>query len=295
MSDPAEQRRIVVFDDYRVGVLLGSEVLEITDLIEGWTPTPQGVLEFVEQWPRLRARLGGDPDGGRRRALADVRLQAPVPVPRNVLAAPVNYREHRGEIEMDRSGEADSAATARERGFFLKSPASIVGPQDRIELPALPGREFHFEGEIAFVVGRAARAVPREQAWDHVLGLTGLIDVTLRPSADRVEERSMRKSFYSFCPLGPCLLITDEPPDPAEVGLELRLNGEIRQQASLADLVVDIPELLEIGSATFPLSPGDVFASGTPSGVGPIRPGDELTLVVTPVGEMTLPVVERGW
>jgi 2-keto-4-pentenoate hydratase/2-oxohepta-3-ene-1,7-dioic acid hydratase in catechol pathway len=148
---------------------------------------------------------------------------------------------------------------------------------------------------VAVVIGRAGRNVPEPAALAHVLGYTGLIDVTLRHSADGREERSMRKSYHTFTPIGPYLLTAEEVPDPAELELELSRNGRPCQHGRLSDLIVDVAGLVSRASRLLPLQPGDVIATGTPAGVGPIVPGDELALRVSGVGELRMPVVRRDW
>jgi 2-keto-4-pentenoate hydratase/2-oxohepta-3-ene-1,7-dioic acid hydratase in catechol pathway len=245
---------------------------------------------LVDRGPAVAAYLATRPP---RSPVAGQDFLAPSPRPRTLLAAPVNFAAHRGELG-DRSPD-QGALDARQLGLIVLAPGSITGPSGRIELPDLPGREFHFEGEVAVVIGRAARNVPEHRALEHVLGYTGLIDVTLRLSEQGREERSMRKSYATFTPVGPWLLTADEVPDPAELTLTLSRNGEVRQQGTLKDLIVDVPGLVARASRMLALHPGDVIATGTPSGVGPIAPGDHLTLHVSGVGELRLPVVRRRW
>jgi 2-keto-4-pentenoate hydratase/2-oxohepta-3-ene-1,7-dioic acid hydratase in catechol pathway len=117
----------------------------------------------------------------------------------------------------------------------------------------------------------------------------------MRNSAKCREEWVVRKSFSTFAPLGPYLLTADEVADPTDLELRLSVNGDERQHAALADLIVDIPGLIEHASSVFCLQPGDVFATGTPAGVGPIVPGDEVEFSVDGIGTMRLPVVNRSW
>jgi 2-keto-4-pentenoate hydratase/2-oxohepta-3-ene-1,7-dioic acid hydratase in catechol pathway len=291
--------RVGVLDDHRVVVVEESTVVDIGHLLGPARPGPDGqrrgpdgvndrLAALAGNEPAVRAYLGGAP----RLPLAGLRFLAPSPRPRTLLAAPVNYRAHAGEL----GGRSPSAGRdARQLGLIVLASGSVTGPAPlgRIELPDLPGREFHFEGEIAVVIGRAARNVPETTALSHVLGYTGLIDVTLRLSDEHFEERSMRKSYHTFTPIGPYLLVTAGA--PAEAELELAHNGEVRQRGRLRDLIVGVPELVSRASRMLPLLPGDVIATGTPAGVGPITPGDELSLRVSGVGELRMPVVRRGW
>jgi 2-keto-4-pentenoate hydratase/2-oxohepta-3-ene-1,7-dioic acid hydratase in catechol pathway len=273
--------RIGVLDDHRVVVVEDGGAVDVSHLLD----TPAALMD---RRPEIRAYLDGAP----RLPLARLRFIAPSPNPRTLLAAPVNYRAHAGELG-DRS--PSQGLDARQLGLIVLATGSVTGPSGRIELPDLPGREFHFEGEIAVVIGREARNVPEPAALSHVLGYTGLIDVTMRRSDGHAEERSMRKSYHTFTPIGPYLLTADAAPAELALELELACNDEVRQRGRLRDLIVGVPELVSRASRMLPLLPGDVIATGTPAGVGPIVPGDELSLRVTGVGELRVPVVRRDW
>src|SRR5690606_8595842 len=130
--------------------------------------------------------------------------------------------------------------TARELGFFLKSPGSVSGPTTPITLPDLPGRRFDFEAEIAVIIGTAGEDIPEEQALDHVLGYTLVLDMTMRMTETEREERSLRKSFRTFTPMGPWITTADGIPDPREMATKAWRNGELRQDASLSDRIVSV-------------------------------------------------------
>jgi len=280
--------RLGVLTDGRVVALDGDGAVDVTPVLPGETPA---------------ARLGAYPDraddvrawaaGARRIPAGAFALTAPSPAPRTVFAAPVNYAPHKGELG-DRSPDR-GALDARQLGLIIVAAASVTGPDGAIELPDLPGREFHYEGEIAVVVGRAGRGLSREEAMDHVLGYTGLLDITMRIGPEGQEDRSMRKSFATFTPVGPCVLTADEVPDPAALGLRLAVNGAERQHGTLAELIVDVPDLVARASRIVPLEPGDLIATGTPGGVGAIVPGDRLALAVDGVGELVMDVRRRSW
>jgi len=203
----------------------------------------------------------------------------------------VNYRKHIGELG-DRA-VSKKGRSAREQGFFLKAPASVVGPAEGITLPRGSQRRFDHESELAVVIGRGGRNIPREHALEHVFGYTCLMDLTMRiePGVGE-EERSMRKSFASFTPMGPWLVTADEVGDAGSLRNSLSVNGELRQDANTRDLIVGIAELIELISSVLPIQPGDVIASGTPDGVGPIADGDAVTIDIERVGRMTLKVRE---
>lgn len=227
--------RIVVFEAYQVGIEQAGMVREISSLIPApWRGTPWAMNWVVEHWPEITAALAGPFDRGELRPLAALRLRPPVSVPRELLAAPENYAAHIAEMAArEASARAPNAGRSpREVGVFLKAPGSIVGPSDAIELPPWPGRWFDHEGELAFVIGRQARAVDPEEALDYIFGYTCLLDITMRTTAEHREERPMRKSFATFTPVGPVLVTADEIPAPGDLGIRVWVNGEPRQNSN---------------------------------------------------------------
>lgn len=289
--------RLVVWDDFRLGVLEADGIHDLTDLIDGeatvpaWA-APYRMNQLIARWPELHDAVQARRQDGRARPLETVRLRPPAPRPRNFLAAPLNYVAHGAEMQ---GSIGTGGGTPNELGFFVKAPGCLADPDGPVELPPVPDRRFDHEGEIGVVIGEPAQGVPAERALDHVFGYTLVLDATMRMTDTRREERTMRKSFASFSPAGPCLLTADEVSDPAALTVRLWVGDELRQEGHLRDLVVDVPGLVSMASAVLPLEPGDLFATGSPAGVGPIRPGDTIVVECEPIGRMTLPVVERGW
>ena len=286
--------RLVVFDDYRVGIVAPDGVRDVTEAVPGWDPAPPQTFmnRLIANYDKLKSQLEAAAEKATPRPLDSVRLRPPLPAPMNVYAAPANYHAHIAEM---RSFSAGSTNSTRELGFFLKAPASISGPSDPIELPDRPGRRFDHEGELTFIIGKPARGVKRENAMEYVWGYTCALDITMRVGEGRNEERSMRKSFETFTPIGPALVTADEVGDYHDVHVQLWVNGEPRQDSYPRDLIVDIPELIEITSNTVTMQPGDIFLTGSPPGVGPIKPGDEVVLEMDRVGKLTIPVKARSW
>jgi 2-keto-4-pentenoate hydratase/2-oxohepta-3-ene-1,7-dioic acid hydratase in catechol pathway len=286
--------RIVVFDDFRIGTWEEDGIHDLTDLVPGSGDfvAPYRMNEFIAQFQDLLPHI----ETRRRRAPATpvsaVRLQPPTPRPTNFLAAPINYRAHGTEMQ---GPMASGGTSAREMGFFVKASGSICGPSDAIELPPNRARRFDHEAEVGFVIGREARGVTRESALEHVFGYTLVVDATMRMTETEREERTLRKSFWTFSPTGPCIVTADEIPDPSVLTVRLWINDELRQEGPLTELILDIPGLIEQASAVLPLQPGDLYATGTPSGIGPIVPGDELLIREDRIGEMRLPVRTRSW
>jgi 2-keto-4-pentenoate hydratase/2-oxohepta-3-ene-1,7-dioic acid hydratase in catechol pathway len=280
--------RIVVFDDSRLGLLGESVVVDVSDLVGAggaeWPPV--FLLRAIADFERLRPRLLRAVESRPGIPLDRVQLRAPVVFPSKVIAAPVNYRLHIEEMRPLVKGELH----AIERyGVFLKAPSSVVGPEATVELP-FPDRRTDHEVELGVVIGRTARDVAVADAMRHVFGYTGVMDITVRGE----EDRSTRKSFDTFTPVGPVLVTADEIPDPHALQLQLWVNGERRQNGNTRDMIWNVPRLVEYASHVMTLNPGDLLSTGTPDGVGPLRPGDRVTMEVEHVGRMSVKVALRG-
>ncbi|MEO3826405.1 fumarylacetoacetate hydrolase family protein [Actinomadura sp. B10D3] len=290
--------RIALFNDYRIGSVNGSRVADITEVVDTrWHGTPYVINEFIAHWDQINPSISAAMDRADTHELAGVRLLPPVPRPGQILAAPANYRAHVSEMTGSRHRPANAQAllSPREVGFFVKSPGSVSGPSDAIELPPIPGRSFHHEVELGVVIGKPARGISRERAREHIFGYLVLLDMTMRTDGEHQEERTMRKSFETFTPIGPFLVTADEIADPTALRLRLWVNDELRQDADTADLIVGVDELIERASAVVTLQPGDIYATGTPDGVGPVEAGDTVRAGIDGLGEMSIPVTERGW
>jgi 2-keto-4-pentenoate hydratase/2-oxohepta-3-ene-1,7-dioic acid hydratase in catechol pathway len=230
-------------------------------------------------------QIDGHPIGaftltGTVHALADVRLLAPV-LPTKIVAVGKNYAEHAAEM----GGQAPA-----EPLIFLKPSSAVIGPGDLIARPGGIGR-VDYEGELAVVIGKVCRDVPRERAYDVVLGYTCGNDVTARDQQRADGQWSRAKGYDTFCPLGPWIA-TDI--NPADLELTTTVNGDVRQKARTAQLIHDIPTVIVYVTAVMTLLPGDVLMTGTPAGVGPIEVGDEVTVTISEVGSLTNVVRERA-
>jgi len=290
--------RLVVFDDYRVGVLKDGGVVDLSMQVPGWqSGDPHAMNRLIAAWDSLRPALEEMAMQAPARSLEQVRLRAPVPSPIHLFGAPANYRAHVVEMRQQGFGAIGGGESAETLGFFLKATGSISGPQDPITLPvdAYPNRRFDHEGELAFVVGREATAVAPEDALRYIFGYTIMVDVTLRGSPERTEERVQRKSFASFSPMGPCVTTADEIRHPNDLHVRLWLNGELKQDAHVMEMIVDVPNLLSRASHVLPLRPGDVYTTGSPPGVGRIVPGDTIAVECEGIGRMALSVKARAW
>ncbi len=203
----------------------------------------------------------------------DVTLIAPV-VPTKILAIGRNYAAHAKEL-----GNVVGDVPL----LFSKPPSSVVGPDDAIVLPPESERVDH-EGELAIVIGRRCRRVPRERWRDVVLGFTCANDVTARDIQKRDVQFTRGKGFDTFCPIGPWI---ETELDPSDVRVTTRVNGELRQDGRTSDLAFPVPYLIEFVSACMTLEPGDLILTGTPEGVGPLTHGDVVEVEIEGLGNLT--------
>lgn len=286
--------KIACFDEHRIGLVEGDQVYDVTAALPAALDLlpQQRVNWLVAHWLELLPAIRHARGSALGRPLDSVRWRPANPCPPHVFAAPANYRKHIGELGS--RVVTKKGRTAREQGFFLKAPGSVVGHGGTIELPKGSTRRFDHESELAVIIGTPGRDIPRARALEHVFGYSCLIDATMRIEPDQFEEeRSMRKSFEGFTPLGPWIVTADEVPDVQALDNRLHVNGELKQEANTRDMIVGVAELIELVSSVLPLQAGDVIASGTPEGVGPFRPGDTLRIAIERVGAMTVHVRER--
>ncbi|MFB5195412.1 fumarylacetoacetate hydrolase family protein [Neobacillus sp. KR4-4] len=270
--------KIALFNEYRVGVVDGSSVIDITELTSWSNEEPQASLvklmgEFDVLKPKIKAGIGSCPVY----QLSDVSLRAPVPNPSKIVAAPINYILHKQEM--------NTASTVDGLGFFLKSPSSIIGPDETVLLPFRDRRVDH-EAEIAFVVGKEAKDVKAEDASKYIFGYLALMDITVRGK----EDRPWRKSFDTFTPIGPWIVTGDEVENPNQLQMNLWVNDEIRQSANTSDLIYDCYKFFEAASSVMTLLPGDIVTTGTPEGVAPITKGDIVRIHIERIGEFSVQV-----
>ena len=200
------------------------------------------------------------------------RILAPV-TPSKVVAIGLNYKDHAAEMNKPLPAEPL---------MFLKPSTAVIGPGDTIRIPSNVG-EVHYEAELGVVIGRRASRVSADDAMEHVLGLTCLIDVTARELQRKEVQYTRAKGFDTFAPLGPCIAVGL---DPSALDVEGWLNGERKQASNTRQLIFTVPQIVAFVSNVMTLLPGDVIATGTPSGVGPLKSGDTFTVKISGIGEL---------
>jgi 2-keto-4-pentenoate hydratase/2-oxohepta-3-ene-1,7-dioic acid hydratase in catechol pathway len=212
--------------------------------------------------------------------VADVRLLAPV-IPRSkVVGIGRNYAAHAAEMGSD---------LPTEPLMFLKPNTTVVGPGDPVFYPR-QSNEVHYEGELAVVIGRICRDVAADRVRDVIYGYTVGNDVTARDLQRGDVQFTRGKGFDSFCPLGPWI---ETDLDISDLRVQTHLNGDLMQDGTTKDLIFDVPTLIAHVSSVMTLLPGDVILTGTPEGVGPMQPGDEVDVTISGIGTLTNKVVSR--
>ena len=268
----------------RLGAVQGDRVIDLAQATG--SRLPADMIAFLEQGSaalELAAQaVQGAEDGI---PLSEVQLLAPVPEPRKVVAIGQNYMDHCREQGVD---PPDRPV------IFTKFPTAVIGPQAEIRWSPALTQQVDYEVELAVVIGRTARRVSAANALDYVAGYTVCNDVSARDLQFGDGQWVRGKSLDTFCPLGPWLVTADEIPNPHGLKVRTMLNGEVMQDSSTAELIFDVPTLIEFASHAFTLLPGDVIVTGTPPGVGVFRDspvflkdGDTVTVEVEGIGQLT--------
>ncbi|MBI3897657.1 MAG: fumarylacetoacetate hydrolase family protein [Gammaproteobacteria bacterium] len=234
--------------------------------------------------------------GNGRLPLAHAKLLAPIPRPaRNILCVGKNYRDHALEIAAVIDPGKDPVPESPI--IFTKWPSSVIGPGVPIPAHLDPTASADYEGELAVIIGRGGRGIRRGDAMRHVFGYTIVNDVTSRRLQARHKQWFLGKSVDGFCPMGPVIITVDEVTDVGALRIQTRVNDELRQDGGVADLIFDIPTLIETLSLTMTLEPGDIIATGTPAGVGMgfkppkfLHKGDLVAVTIEPIGTLINPV-----
>ena len=277
--------RLCRFDEDRLGVVIGDKVHDVTEAqsqIRAGARYDMKGDAVIAALPTWRKRIEEMVAKAPAIPLAQVKLISPVARPSKTLAAPTNYGKHIEEMQARRdipeSAKRPSPKIGQ-AGIFLKSNSAIVGPSEGIPLRFLDRLNEH-EVELVVIIGKQGSDIPRDKAKDYIAGYTLGLDMTVRGP----EDRSFRKSVDGYAVLGPWMVTADEIPNPDDVTITLHLNNELKQTADTKDLIYDVGRLIEFASSFYTLYPGDVYYTGTPHGVSPVKPGDVLRINSAPIG-----------
>ena len=280
------------YDEDRLGVVIGDQVHDVTEAqtqiraAARYDMKGDAVIAALPTWRNriedMAAKAPGKP-------LSSVKLLSPIARPSKTMAAPTNYKKHieemRSRTDLPREATQRQPPDIGKAGIFLKSNSSIVGPSEGIPIRFLDRTNEH-EIELVAIIGKQGTDIPKDKAKDYIAGYTLGLDMTCRGG----EDRSFRKSIDGYSVLGPWFVTADEISNPDDVKITLTNNGELKQTAETKDLIYDVSRLIEFASSFYTLYPGDVYYTGTPQGVSPVKPGDVLRGKCEQVGEFEIKV-----
>jgi 2-keto-4-pentenoate hydratase/2-oxohepta-3-ene-1,7-dioic acid hydratase in catechol pathway len=275
-----------------LGIVEGERVFAVA----GESPSGAAMLALIEAGADgLRAARGGAAGAGR--PLAQARLLAPIPRPRkNIMCLGWNYFEHARESAAVRGADAKRPEHPI---VFTKNVTSVIGPNADIPAHAGVTQQLDWEVELGVIIGKAGRDIPESRALEHVFGYTVINDVSARDLQFRHKQYFLGKSLDGACPMGPAIVTADEIPDPQQLTLKSWVNGVLKQDANTRAMVFSVAQIIAVLSRGMTLEPGDIIATGTPSGVGfarqpPefLRAGDVVECEVEGIGRIRNRVVD---
>jgi len=281
--------KLMYFDDFRLGVVKGDAVVDVSKLVKDIPHTgPQELMSgLIERFAKYKAKLQKAAAAGKGVPLKKVRIRPPLPRPHNVDCMAVNYME-----DGTRTEPAPINA-------FHKSPSGIIGDGDTLVLPDVPATIFEGEAEMALVIGKRASKVPAAKAMSHIFGYVNFIDGSARGLPPSGNTFYQMKSRDTFAPMGPYIVTADEIADPHRLQVRLWVNGILMQNFNTSDMAHKIPRCIEWVSSIHTLEPGDVLATGTNHrGLNPFQDGDRVELEVEGLGRLRIKVrddLKRTW
>ncbi len=282
----------------RIGIINRfDDIIDVTDIIK--TNEMTTLIERYSVYEHTLKLCGESPDDGAL-SIGKVRLLAPIPdTRRNIFCVGKNYYAHAQEF--GNSGYDSSAAAGNIPAYpiiFSKPATAICGPDDTIDSTRDPSNTIDYEAELAVVIGKKGRVAEKDDPMSFVFGYTLVNDVTSRHLQKQHSQWLLGKGIDGFCPMGPVLVTADEFGEPGSQRISCSVNGEIRQEAAISDLIFDIPSLIKTIGKNITLLPGDVIATGTPAGVGLgfnppryLKKGDKVTVSMNEIGELTNAII----
>ena len=281
--------KLIYFDDYRLGVLRGDAVADVSDTVKDVPHTGPGDLTsgLIARFADYRRKIEEAAVRGKPRPLASVRIRPPLPKPTNIVCMAVNYME-----DGTRTEPAPINA-------FMKSPGAIIGPDETMVLPDVPATIFEGEAEMALVIGKRATAVPAARAMEYVFGYCNFIDGSARGLLPPGNTFYQMKSRDTFAPIGPYLVTADEIADPHKLAIRLSVNGTVKQSFNTSDMAHKIPRCIEWVTSIHTLEPGDILATGTNHrGLSAFMDGDRIELETEGLGTLHFTIrddLKRTW
>jgi 2-keto-4-pentenoate hydratase/2-oxohepta-3-ene-1,7-dioic acid hydratase in catechol pathway len=281
--------KLLFFDDFKLGVLKGDAVVDVSDVVRDIPHTGPGSLMsgLIERWADYKGRIEAAVNQGRGVPIGQIRIRPPLPKPTNIECMAVNYME-----DGTRSEPAPINA-------FHKSPSSIIGDGETMILPDVPATIFEGEAEMALVIGKRASNVSQAEAMSYVFGYLNFIDGSARGLPPAGNTFYQMKSRDTFAPIGPFLVTADEIPDPNKLQVRLWVNGELKQNYNTSDMAHKIPRCIEWITSIHALEPGDIVATGTNHrGLSAFQNGDLIEIETEGLGRLRFHIrddLKRTW
>ena len=281
--------KLLFFDDWKLGVLKGDSVVDVSAVVSGIPHTgPHNLISgLIEHFADHKARLEEAASRGQGVPVSRVKVRPPLPKPGNIVAMAVNYME-----DGTRSEPAPINA-------FHKSPNAVIGDGDTMVLPDVPATIFEGEAEMALIIGKRATAVPAARAMEYVFGYCNFIDGSARGLLPTGNTFYQMKSRDTFAPMGPYLVTADEIADPHKLAIRLSVNGTVKQSFNTSDMAHKIPRCIEWVTSIHTLEPGDVLATGTNHrGLSAFMDGDRIELETEGMGVLRFTIkddLKRTW
>src|SRR5262245_55942508 len=282
--------KICRFDTDRLGLVDGEDVLDVSAALDV-LPTQRWPIALgdplIANLAQVTERIRALAASAQRRRLATVKLKSPVANPTKIVNAPINYAAHIEEAKQDQgiAHGRDMTKHIWDWGLFLKATSALIGPGEDIRL-RFPERRNDHEVELAVVIGKQCNHVKKADALQYVAGYAIGLDMTIRGP----ELQCFRKSPDTYAVCGPWLVTKDEITDPNHLNLSLWVNGELRQRSNTSRLVYNVNQLIEYATSFYTLYPGDLLFTGTPEGVGPVKPGNVITAEIEQIGRFDIRV-----
>lgn len=281
--------KIMLFDDFRLGLLSEGKVIDVTDVVDPDAKlAPQARMELlIGNFAAFKDRLSNALLERSGVPVETVRIRPPLPKPNNIVCMAVNYMED------------GTLAEPAPINAFHKAPTSVIGDGDTMVLPDVPATVFEGEAELGIVIGKQANNVSSEDAMSYIFGYVNFIDGSARGLGPASNFFFQMKSRDTFAPIGPVIVTADEVPDPQSLQIRLWNNGELMQNFNTSDMAHKIPRCIEWVSSIHTLQPGDILATGTNHrGLHPFQDGDRIELEVEGLGKLRLTVedkLKRTW
>ena len=281
--------KLAFYDDFKLGVVKDDTVVDVSEAVSGIEHTsPQDLInQVIENFAQHKSALQQAADSGQGKPVSTVRLRSPLPKPSNIICMAVNYME---------DGTRDEPAPIN---AFQKSPNAVIGNGDTMVLPDIPASIFEGEAEIALVIGKKAKNVKQEDAYDYIFGYINFIDGSARGLQAGGNTFYQMKSRDTFAPMGPYLVTSDEIEDAQNLDIKLWVNEDLKQSFNTDDMAHKIPRIMEWVTSIHELEPGDVVATGTNHrGLSALMDGDTVDLEVQGLGTLHFNVqddLKRSW